>query len=203
MPGILDLSDLSSCLWVLSGSLPTGPQFTTFLLQGVYEAHLFSLSLLLWPIPCHQSLSFPVTTVVVIWLFYLLPWQHCLWKTKSLVYALSLSLLSDAVFNVDYKAWRFFPSVGHWQATDFFFLSFFLSLQWGWWLLLATWARAVFLSHLPAASLPIVVQPFLSQNKYHFFRKSTLLPWRWRKTYRTHFLFFTVLYICVTSLLIL
>lgn len=72
------------------------------------------------PILCHQSLSFPLTTVVVIWLIYSLLCQHCLRKIKRPVYALSLPLLSDAVLNVDYKVWSFFPGVGHWQVTAFF-----------------------------------------------------------------------------------
>lgn len=79
---------------------------------------------------CYQSLSFPLTTVVVIWLIsYLLLWQHCLRKIKKKkpVYALSLPLLSDAVLNVDYKVWSFFPGVGHWQVTAFF-CSLFLSV---------------------------------------------------------------------------
>lgn len=124
VPTILDHSDLSSCLWVLLGFFPTGPQFTTFLLPGVYEVCLFSLFLLL---PAHSMLSITLLSLdncssyLTDLLFAALTTLSSKDKKKKKpVYALSLPLLSDAVLNVDYKVWSFFPGVGHWQVTAFF-----------------------------------------------------------------------------------
>lgn len=202
IPTILDHSD-HSCLWVLLGSFPTGPQFTTFLLPGVYEARLFSLSLLLsaHSMPPITLLSLDNCSSYLTDLFAALSTLSS--KDKKPVYpwvcpcSQMQSLMEIRRYEVSSLAW----AIGKWLPSSA--LSFFLSVQWGWCLLLAIWACAVFLSHLPAASLPILVLPFLSQDKYHFFRTSTLLPWSWPKTYYIHFFFFIVLYVCVTSFLIL
>lgn len=94
IPTILDHSDLSSCLQVLLGSLSTGTHFTTFLLPGVYEVCLFSLSFLL---PAHSMPSITLLSLdncsnYLTDLFYLLLWQHCLWKTKNTYICLEFAL---------------------------------------------------------------------------------------------------------------
>lgn len=187
------------------GLLATGPHFTTFLLPGVYEACLFSLSLLL---PAHAMPSITLVSLdncrsYLTDLFYLLLWQHCLWKTKNTCIRLELPLLSDAVLNVDYKVWSFFPGVGHWQVT-----AFFCSLP----SCPCSGDGACSLLHGPVQCSFLIFQQrhYLLLSCLSYLRTSILSSGSqpcyhgdYHETYHTHFLFFTVLYICVTSFLIL
>lgn len=202
---ILDHGDLSSCLRVLVGSLPQDP----ILPHSCSQVSMKRVSSLCpsccQPMPCRQSLSFPLTTVGVIWLICsICCFDNIVFeRQKNTCIRLELPLLSDAVLNVDYKVWSFFPGVGHWQVT-----AFFCSLP----SCPCSGDGACSLLHGPVQCSFLIFQQrhYLLLSCLSYLRTSILSSGSqpcyhgdYHETYHTHFLFFTVLYICVTSFLIL